>query len=36
MAAASGLVHHVECTAAHAADITPAHTMLRGEADTVS
>ncbi|XUP36464.1 IS5 family transposase (plasmid) [Xanthomonas axonopodis pv. vasculorum] len=33
---ASGLVHHVECTAANAADITQAHKWLHGKEDTVS
>ncbi len=32
---ASGLVHHVECAAANAADITQAHKLLHGEEDTV-
>lgn len=31
----SGLVHHVECTAANEADITVAHTLLHGKEDTV-
>ncbi|WP_108808293.1 IS5 family transposase, partial [Xanthomonas fragariae] len=31
----SGLVHHVECTAANAADITQAHKLLHGKEDTV-
>ncbi|WP_045737041.1 IS5 family transposase [Xanthomonas sp. MUS 060] len=31
----SGLVHHVECTAANAADITQAHKLLHGKQDTV-
>jgi IS5 family transposase len=31
----SGLVHHVECTAANAADITQAHKLLHGQEDTV-
>ncbi len=29
----SGLVHHVECTAANAADITQAHKLLHGKED---
>ncbi|PPU73629.1 IS5/IS1182 family transposase, partial [Xanthomonas cucurbitae] len=32
----SGLVHHVECTAANAADVTRAHKLLHGKEDTVS
>jgi len=32
---ASGLVHHVECTAANAADITQVHKLLHGKEDTV-
>ncbi len=31
----SGLVHHVECTAANVADVTQAHKLLHGEEDTV-
>lgn len=31
----SGLVHHVECMAANAADITQAHKLLHGKEDTV-
>ncbi|KOR47349.1 transposase, partial [Xanthomonas oryzae] len=31
----SGLVHHVECTAANVADITQAHKLLHGKEDTV-
>ncbi|OLI63394.1 transposase, partial [Xanthomonas oryzae pv. oryzae] len=32
----SGLVHHVECTAANVADITKAHKLLHGKEGTVS
>lgn len=32
---ASGLVHHVECTAANVSDVTQAHKLLHGEEDTV-
>ncbi|PPU81767.1 IS5/IS1182 family transposase, partial [Xanthomonas populi] len=32
----SGLVHHVECTAANVADITQAHKLLHGKEDTLS
>lgn len=31
----SGLVHHVECTAANVADVTQAHKLLHGQEDTV-
>lgn len=31
----SGLVHHVECTAANVADITQTHKLLHGQEDTV-
>jgi IS5 family transposase len=31
----SGLVHHVECTAANVSDVTQAHKLLHGEEDTV-
>lgn len=31
----SGLVHHVECTAANAADVTQVHKLLHGREDTV-
>ncbi|MGO1073873.1 IS5 family transposase, partial [Lysobacter sp. CA199] len=31
----SGLVHHVECTAANVADITQVHKLLHGREDTV-
>lgn len=31
----SGLVHHLECTAANAGDVTPVHKLLHGEEDTV-
>lgn len=31
----SGLVHHVECTAANVADVTQVHTLLHGQEDTV-
>ncbi|MCA1791381.1 MAG: IS5 family transposase [Thioalkalivibrio sp.] len=31
----SGLVHHVECTAANAADITQVHKLLHGREDTI-
>ncbi len=32
----SGLVHHVECTAANVEDITQVHKLLHGKEDTVS
>ena len=32
---ASGLVHHVECTAANASDVTVAHRLLHGQEETV-
>ena len=32
---ASGLVHHVDCTAAHVADVTQVDRLLHGEEDTV-
>jgi len=32
---ASGLVHHVQCTAAKGADITQTHKLLHGDEDTV-
>lgn len=32
---ASGLVHHVECTAANVADISQVHKLLHGKEDTV-
>ena len=32
---ASGLVHHVECTAANVADVTQAHKLLHGEETSV-
>jgi len=32
---ASGLVHHVECTAANVADVTQVHKLLHGQEDTV-
>ena len=32
---ASGLVHHVECTAANVADVTQVHKLLHGREDTV-
>ena len=32
----SGLVHHVECTAANVADVTQVHGLLHGKEDTVS
>lgn len=32
---ASGLVHHVQCTAAKVADITQTHKLLHGDGDTV-
>jgi transposase, IS5 family len=32
----SGLVHHVECTAANVADVTQAHKLLHGREDIVS
>ena len=32
---ASGLVHHVECTAANVADVTCVHALLHGQEDTV-
>jgi IS5 family transposase len=31
----SGLVHHVECTAANVGDVTQVHTLLHGEEDTI-
>lgn len=31
----SGLVHHVECTAANVADVTQVHKLLHGQEDTV-
>ena len=31
----SGLVHHVECTAANVGDVTQVHKLLHGEEDTV-
>jgi IS5 family transposase len=31
----SGLVHHVECTAANAADVTQVHKLLHGKEDTI-
>lgn len=31
----SGLVHHVECTAANAGDVTQVHKLLHGKEDTV-
>jgi IS5 family transposase len=31
----SGLVHHVECTAANVADVTQVHNLLHGKEDTV-
>ena len=31
----SGLVHHVECTAANASDVTVAHRLLHGQEETV-
>ena len=31
----SGLVHHVECTAANVADVTQVHSLLHGREDTV-
>ncbi|TBR07757.1 MAG: IS5 family transposase [Lysobacter sp.] len=31
----SGLVHHVECTAANVADVTQAHRLLHGREDTI-
>ena len=31
----SGLVHHVECTAANAGDVTQVHKLLHGQEDTV-
>ncbi|WP_147652127.1 IS5 family transposase, partial [Vulcaniibacterium gelatinicum] len=31
----SGLVHHVECTAANVADVTQVHKLLHGREDTV-
>ncbi len=33
--AASGLVHHVACTAANVADVTQTHKLLHGKEDTV-
>ncbi len=32
---ASGLVHHVECTAANVSDVTQTHKLLHGKEDTV-
>ena len=32
---ASGLVHHVECTAANVADVTQVHKLLHGKEDTI-
>jgi IS5 family transposase len=32
---ASGLVHHVECTAANVSDVTQVHKLLHGKEDTV-
>lgn len=32
----SGLVHHVECTAANVADVTCMHKLLHGKEDTIS
>lgn len=32
----SGLVHHVECTAANVADVTQMHKLLHGQEDTIS
>ena len=32
---ASGLIHHVHCTAAHVADVTQVDRLLHGEEDTV-
>ena len=32
----SGLVHHVECTAANVSDVTQVHALLHGKEDTVS
>jgi IS5 family transposase len=32
---ASGLVHHVECTAASVADVTQVHKLLHGKEDTI-
>jgi len=32
---ASGLVHHVACTAANVSDVTQAHKLLHGKEDTV-
>lgn len=32
----SGLVHHVECTAANVADVTQVHKLLHGREDTIS
>ena len=31
----SGLVHHVECTAANVADVTQVHTLLHGQEETI-
>ena len=31
----SGLVHHVECTAANVADVTRVHWLLHGREDTI-
>ena len=31
----SGLVHHVECTAANVADVTQVHKLLHGQEDTI-
>ena len=33
---ASGLVHHVECTAANVADVTQVHKLLHGKEDTIT
>ena len=32
----SGLVHHVQCTAANVADVTQVHTLLHGKEDSIS
>lgn len=32
----SGLVHHVQCTAANVADVTQVHTLLHGKDDSIS
>src|SRR5690606_6091721 len=32
----SGLVHHVECTAANVADVTQVHKLLHGREETIS